>query len=172
MKPRFLMTKSAAGHTLPSGLKPAGFSLVEMVVSLGVLSFTCVGMLGMTASCFDQFRRVIERSGVSTIAQNLINEVQQSDLAALKAADPGIRYYDEQTRELADPGKAVYRARMAVTPSAGYPAGNPANPFLTRITVQVASNNGPQPVAGPDGLWVDSPKQRIFTEVALLGPGR
>ncbi len=166
------MTPSSPQKTLRATLNPSGFSLVELVLSLGVLSFTCVGMLGMTASCFDQFRGVIERSSVSAIAQNLMSQAQQSDLAALSASGPSVRYFDDQARELPSSTNAVYRAQMAVTPSAVYPAGGPANPFLTRITVNVASNNGAAPMVGAGGFWLDSPGQRVFTEVALLGPSR
>jgi uncharacterized protein (TIGR02598 family) len=152
-------------------LRAAGFSLVEVAVSMGVLSIACVSLLGMLANCFDQFRMVIDRSCVSAISTNLVNQAQQTDLAALQAAGPSVSYFDEQAREVPSPQGAIYRARLEVTASAPHPLGNPANPFLNRITVQVASNHGRPPATAPGGGWLDSPAQRVFTEVALLGAG-
>jgi uncharacterized protein (TIGR02598 family) len=121
-----------------------GFSLVEVVLSLGVMAFGFVGLFGLLPTGLGVFRSAIDTSIGAQIAQRIVSDIQQSDFDSLVpprgGTVPGIqngglldqylahplRYFDEQGHELSsphDPG-LLYVARLRFS-KPGVP--NPAN---------------------------------------------
>jgi len=120
---------------LPSGAFRASsanrraFSLVEVVIAVGVVAFAFVAILGLIPAGMSQFRQATDTSVCAQIAQRIINECQETDFTTLideknlpttggddfafrtptvaastsaSAAAPGkcIRYFDEQGMEV------------------------------------------------------------------------
>ena len=100
-----------------------GFSLVEVVLAVGVIAFAFVAILGLLPAGLTQFRQAIDNSVTSQIAQRIIMEAQQTDFDVLNqtvnnarkttAVDPFravshavsgdslyFRYFDEQGNEV------------------------------------------------------------------------
>ena len=117
------------------------FSLVEVVLAVGVIAFAFVAILGLIPAGMSQFRQATDTSVCAQIAQRIINESQETDFTTLideknlpttngddfalrtptvaasnaaTAATPGkcIRYYDEQGMEV------IPAATTTNTPSA------------------------------------------------------
>lgn len=118
----------------PSSLPPrkfiarrrqSGFSLVEVVLAVGVISFAFVAILGLLPAGLTQFRQAMDNSVASQIAQRIIMDAQQSDFDVLidsahhpqgsvdpirarsysasdtaKSSPLYIRYFDEQGNEI------------------------------------------------------------------------
>src|SRR3954468_2269565 len=118
--------------SLPRGLsfsshrqRSRGFSLVEVVIAVGVVAFAFVAILGLIPAGMGQFRQAIDTSVCAQIAQRVINDAQETDFTTLvdeknlpttgsddfafrtpsiaatsgsTATNPGkcIRYFDEQ----------------------------------------------------------------------------
>jgi uncharacterized protein (TIGR02598 family) len=96
-----------------------GFSLVEVVLAVGVVSFAFVAILGLLPAGMTQFRQAVDLSVCSQIAQRVIIDAQQTDFNVLTDSTnanttidnftfraPGegkerLRYFDEQANEIA-----------------------------------------------------------------------
>jgi len=105
------------------------FSLIEVVLAVGVVAFAFVAILGLLPAGMSQFRQAIDTSVCAQIAQRIINEAQQTDFNVLineaglpanagddfafraptvalsdaaTAVNPGkcVRYFDEQGNEV------------------------------------------------------------------------
>jgi uncharacterized protein (TIGR02598 family) len=103
-----------------------GFSLVEVVLAVGVVSFAFVAILGLLPAGLAQFRQAVDTSVCSQIAQRVIMDAQQTEFNALidasdpnsnnkgvsfrapKISGPELRYFDEQGNEV--PVSAAARA--------------------------------------------------------------
>ena len=93
----------------------AGFSLVEVVLAVGVVAFAFVAILGLIPAGMTQFRQAIDTTVCAQIAQRVIGDAQQMDYDVLidgggKAANftfrfpkkdaSEFRYFDEQGNEV------------------------------------------------------------------------
>ncbi len=200
------MRSLAASHILPGALSPSldsvfpwfskqaraqkarisAFSLVEVMIAMGVVSFsfiTLMGLLGVGAVNFHN----ANRTAISTqIAQQVINEAQQSDFSDL-ITPPGkttpsttaftnaVRYFDDAGNEIVNSAEyknAIYQVNTRITPTTVLPQGTTTTPTtnscLAYVTVQVANNPGgtalPTQTAAPlQYLWVVGATNSIST---------
>jgi len=143
---------------------PSAFSLVELALALGIVSFAFVGIFGLIPTGLNTFHQAMDTSIGSQIAQRVISDVQQTDFDKLVqsgSAQPSLlpftysntRYFDNQGNEVvpANPGslntqeqlKIVYWVNTVVTPAPKIPTA--ANyTCLKTVTIQVANNPGNQ----------------------------
>lgn len=96
-----------------------GFSLVEVVLAVGVVAFAFVAILGLIPAGLTQFRQAIDTSVCAQIAQRVIMDAQQTDYDLLidktglpssvpdyytfrapMVANSEFRYFDEQGNEV------------------------------------------------------------------------
>ena len=113
--------------------RPAAFSLVEVVISLGVLAFTSVGLFGLLSLGLGHFRTAVDVSTASQISQRVVADLQQMEFDTLLDAGANTagdfytlpeRGFDEQGSEIvpADPDRPtpeesrqmLYRVRIRV----------------------------------------------------------
>lgn len=122
----------------------AGFSLVEVVLAVGVIAFAFVAILGLLPAGLTQFRQAMDNSVASQIGQRIIMDAQLSDFDTLTNSVAGIvqkrdasstayfrarsfaasdtsksnplyiRYFDEQGNEIV-PQSAVPSAKEAAS---------------------------------------------------------
>jgi len=132
-------------------LTPSAFSLVEISLSLALLSFSFVSLLGLMSSGITQFHKALDSTVTAQIAQRVLNDARQADFAALtdeknlgtKKLPPGFnfrapsvdapafRYFDEQGNEVqpAQGGeptgserlRVAYQVNVRVRPAAETP---------------------------------------------------
>ncbi|MDD5349653.1 MAG: Verru_Chthon cassette protein B [Chthoniobacteraceae bacterium] len=163
------------------GKARAAFSLVEVVMAIGIVAFAFISVLGMIPTGLSTFRQAMNASVGSQIAQRVINDAQQMDFSMLVNMDTTgtgvLRFFDEQGNELtatgqgAVPAKAIYHARTVVTGSTVTPYSGSAtsNPNLATVKVQVATNPGNQLINQDTAtnLWADA-RFSILTFAALV----
>ncbi len=98
------------------------FSLVEVVLALGVVSFAFVGTVGLMPMGLKTFRLAVETSVQYQLSQRITGETQRSRFEDLTASDfrksnfP--KYYDDQGSPLAsasDPD-CIYTVEMISAP--------------------------------------------------------
>lgn len=158
------------------------FSLVEVAMSLAIVTFSLVGILGLVPIGLSGFREAMDTTIGAQIAQRLVTDAEQSDFDAFienaEKCDENfftlpVRYFDEQGSEvsLGDPQAAVkiiYHARLRGSqPGPADSSASGSNftslPGETRfrprdsvfVTVQIAWHPGlaPLPVAKTRSLW-------------------
>jgi len=75
----------------------AAFSLVEAVLSVGIVSFAMLGILGMVPVGLNNFQTALQLTVESSIVQSLTSELQRTDIANLSSSSV---YFDEQGKPL------------------------------------------------------------------------
>lgn len=109
------------------------FTLVEVAVAIGIISFAFVPIIGLLPLGLNISRQAIDTGVTAQIAQQLTTEAQQTDfskLAALVSTPPystAPSYFDYQGRNLghangAPPSDAVYTAAFGLPVVDGVPA--------------------------------------------------
>lgn len=134
------------------------FSLIEVTIAIGIVSFAFMAIMGLIPTGLNAFRSAIDTSVSGQIFKSVINETQQTDFGALIAATPAIRYLDDQGNGC-DTGKAIYFVNtriLSYAVLASTKSGAVTNSSLTAITVQIAKNLGNTSLdflMGGDNLW-------------------
>ena len=73
----------------PAGARQSAFSLVEVVLAVGVISFAFVAILGLLPAGLAQFRQAMDNSVGAQIAQRIILDCQQTDFTTLTTIPNG-----------------------------------------------------------------------------------
>ncbi len=114
-----------------------GFSLVETVLSLGIMSFGFLAMTSLLAVGLKTAGQARDNRMTSQIAQTLIEEAKEGALAT------GTVYLDFQGGAC-DPAQAAYAAQGTVEPVTTSPGGAAGTAYLSRLTLRIT------PVGAPD----------------------
>ncbi len=70
------------------------FSLVEIVISVGIVSFAFVALMGMIPVGLSTFENSIDATMEAQISQRLFSEAQQANFSNLTALTADGRFYD------------------------------------------------------------------------------
>jgi uncharacterized protein (TIGR02598 family) len=139
-------TELAQAFTSRPGRVSQGFSLVEVTIALGVVSFALVALFGLLPTGLTTFRSSIDRSVASQIAQGIINEARQTDftnLGSLATASGSPKLFTEDGQETTDAAKSIYVAAITVEPGVAIPSATSfANSSMAKIRVRVANSPG------------------------------
>ncbi len=167
-----------------SSLARAAFSLVEICIAIGIVSFAFVSIIGLLPVGMGVFRDSMNTSISAQIVQRVLNEAQQTEFSVLTGGETQppysalipIRYYDEQGNELqaADAPKSLYHVRAVVRNLPKFPDGSGKNTIemndLATVVVQVAVNPG-QRTLSTDGttlLWQPTPNVTVHSYPVLV----
>lgn len=157
--------------------KPSGgnaskkaFSLVEVVIAIGIVSFALLPMLGLLPIGLSTFKKAIDTTVISQIVQKIGNEAQQSDFDGIQTYAPNeFRYFDDQGTEVgvATKANAIYQARLIVIADLD-------NPHRKRILIQVARNPSgaialkEEILSGGVVVWSNSNVLPVFSQTLLV----
>ena len=161
-------------------IQAAAFSLIEIVLAIGVVSFAFLGVFGLLPAGLDVFRKSMDASVGSQLVQQVLTEAQQTEFVLLSRGakpEPGddtppppyreyipIRYYDEEGNELPaeKAAKSVYQVHVVVQNLPKFPDSQNKNTIemndLATVVVQVATNPANRPLAKDDTtlLWKET----------------
>ena len=158
------LERNAGCNPAPSALtRPVGlgrfnaaFTLIEIVIALGIIGFAVVPMVGLLGVGLNTFRAATEVSVGTQISQRIINELQQTDFDALiKAPSNSIRYFDDQGNETGtSKSNSIYQVNTRISPATELPVSE-TNSNLATATIQVANNPGQLALVFASGqtLW-------------------
>lgn len=153
-----------AVHEAMKKKKPSGFSLIEVTLALGVVSFALVAVLGLIPVGMVAFRKAVDVSVGSQIVQQVVADFQQADFATLTQAQaPAYRYFDDQGVEQTG-GKGLYQVNVVVDATAGVPgaAASTVPGNLARLIVEIVKNPANRTlVRGADGSIQADPTHGI-----------
>jgi uncharacterized protein (TIGR02598 family) len=121
------------------------FSLVEVVIAVGVAAFALVALLGLLPSGLKTFKSTMNTAVGSQIAQRVFNDMQIADWKDLTNT---VRYFDEQGNELTNSSalNCIYWVQVITTnattgTNSTQFLGNTSTNLMT-ITVMVANTGG------------------------------
>ena len=154
------MSYSRANIAPQRGLSPykansKGFSLVEVTLAVGIVSFVFLTILGLLPTGLRTFTSAIESSVGGQILQRVINEAQQTDFDTLVSVAPTERYFDDQGNECVA-GGAIYHVNTRITAATALTSTNASaatNASLATITLQIAKKPGNLTLAKTNNLW-------------------
>ncbi|MEI8339978.1 MAG: prepilin-type N-terminal cleavage/methylation domain-containing protein [Verrucomicrobiota bacterium] len=162
---RLLSNPSFNRHKLGRNVfSQSGFSLVEISLALAVMGFAFTTVFGLLGVGMQSFHDGVDCSATMQIAQQVINEVKQTDFDTLisgvdspnsnttfRLAAPNssgqcfVRYFDEQCREVAAGSvHAIYNVNVRVLLKNSLATDSVTNGGvnLATVTVQVVPNPG------------------------------
>ena len=146
-----MIPRNQAEFRIPGSAKERkGFSLVEVTMALGILSFAIVGLLGLMPVGLQTMRDAIDDSTTSLIARRFIGEYRQNSLDAILAQPISQRSFDFEGQEVAkdsDP-MAIYKAKATATLTSGTTSssGNLASsPNLVKVEIIISALNSSSP---------------------------
>ena len=158
-KPRLYCTRalSAPGRSRCSFSR--GFSLIEVVLSLGIVSFAFVGLFGLLPVGLNAFTNSVDSTVESQIAENVLTNVKQAKFSSLPGlvdqnagANPALPpvqgfYFDDQGKAVTSnpspttPASYVYSAGVQVYYNSSIPAG------ATPSSISIQSSTSAQTTA-------------------------
>jgi uncharacterized protein (TIGR02598 family) len=122
-------------------MSDAGFSLVEVVMAVGLISFSMLGLLGLLNVGFSSAGQAADKSVQSYIIQTLNSEIQLTPAANLDKMNGVARYFDNQGNEVEMEDKPVYTATTTVQQATSKVLGTNTNPL--QISIRVTSIRHP-----------------------------
>lgn len=120
--------------------------MIEVTLSIGIISVALVPLLGLLPTGLNSFRESMFVTVSTQIAQRLVAEVRQADFVGLAAGEQPERYYSVEGIEVpaAQKAESVTSARVTVQDNAVLPGGVGASANLKLIRVEIAANPGGQ----------------------------
>ena len=132
---------------------PSGFSLVEVVLSLGIVSFTCLTFMGLLPLGMNSFHRAVNNTVEVDIVQSLSTDMQLSSYANVTSTTTGPYskpfYYDAGGSKLNSSVGAIYTATfmsstdLSTTPLFGSSSSQLASGMGTTVVMALTSVSQP-----------------------------
>ena len=91
-----------------------GFSLVEVALAMGIVSFAMVSLMGMLPIGLASFKLAMTNTIESQIVQSLSNDLLLANFSAVSGYNGQTYYYDNQGQPLTSATGAIYRAKVSV----------------------------------------------------------
>ncbi len=132
---------------IPPSLRMAthAFTLVEVVLALGVASFALLSMMGLLTVGLADFHDAMNASTETQIAQQLASQIELSDFSVASNQAAGTYYFTDEGLATNAAG-AVYSATVSA-PAKLYVPGEPANSSSTNtltFLISISCKSSPQ----------------------------
>jgi uncharacterized protein (TIGR02598 family) len=141
-----------------------GFTLIEVTLALGVVSFALISLLGLIPAGLQTFRSSMDMSVRSQIVQRIAGDAMQTNFDTLIASESSDRYFDDQGRETTQQSY-TYQVHVQVTPSTDLPAASSPEANSNLATVQILIVNNPAHQANP---YSGNTNLAVFQTTALV----
>jgi uncharacterized protein (TIGR02598 family) len=125
------------------------FTLVEVVLALGVASFGLISMLGLLAVGLKTFHDATSQTTETQIAQQMANQLQLANYSTLSAQPASTNYCFTQEGVLTNSTGAVYFAKINAPSVLSVPGGasssaSSVNTNTLTFVISIWSVNSPQ----------------------------
>lgn len=119
------------------------FSLIEVVLALGVVSFGFISVMGMVPVGLQNYQRSMDTAIRTQIVQHIFNEAIQTDFDTLvQSKTLADRYFDDQGIEVNGAQNYIYQVKVDVVTSTDLPSSPSSNPNLATLQIRIANNPG------------------------------
>jgi uncharacterized protein (TIGR02598 family) len=157
-----------------------GFSLVEVVIAMGIVVFAFIPLLGLIPMGLNTSRQAVDTTVEAQIVQQMTSQVQQTAFSSLTGLNnEGLLYFDANGNTISSASGAVYKACFSVTTSASNSSlpngtvlpGGSTTQALTTVTVYVLSTRTPGGMTAQtlQDLTGNSATKKYFVLVANNG---
>ena len=121
----------------------SGFSLVEIVVAVGIVATVMVALLGMIPTGLNTVNEAADTMAEIRIAQQILGEVQMAAWEDLDQWDSKPFYYDAEGNKLdtQEGNKVRYTCRVEIEDRVLLPPDQ-ENRYIKRVVVKVSSKRG------------------------------
>ena len=92
----------------------AGFSLIEVALSLGIIGFAMTALIGLLPFGLLTFKQAMTNTVESEIVQNLTNDILLSNFSNLHQYNGQSYSYDKEGVSLSDSTGAIYTATVSM----------------------------------------------------------
>ena len=129
---------------IPPKRAQSAFSLIEIVVAVGIVATVMVALLGMIPTGLNTVNRAADTMAEIRIAQQILGEIQVSDFNSIEEWASSDIYYDRDGIQLEDndPLLQKYTARVEIENGVTLPNKIKENDYCKRITVKISSKRG------------------------------
>ena len=112
----------------PRDRRHAGFSLIEVTLSIGIVAFAFISLFGLVPTGLNVFRASIDTTVGTQIVQEVTDIAQQTDYSTLTNNNSATNYlpatgywfYDEQGNQITESGVPVTDANSALVKASVY----------------------------------------------------
>ena len=118
----------------------SGFSLIEVVLAVGVAAFALVTIMGLLPAGLSTFKNSMNTAVGSQIAQRVFNDLQVADFTYIQNTN---RYFDEQGNDLnnnSNAVKCIYWVQVSILSNPVVTGTTSTN--LKIVQVMIANNPG------------------------------
>jgi uncharacterized protein (TIGR02598 family) len=114
-----------------------GFSLVEVTLALGILSFTMVSFMGVLTVGLGVQRKAVESDSQKEIMQQLLSQVQETPYSSLTTSfDAKSFYFLNDGTQASSSSSAFYTATGTIS-SVTTPGATTASSSVRQLTFQI-----------------------------------
>lgn len=156
---RHNLRRTAKSHLL------AGFTLVEVTLAIGIISFAFVAMFGLLPVGLNVSREAIATTIETQIAQQMTTQALQTDFSQLPRLEQNTGttpYYFDDQGKASTPDSALYKARFTVSSSTKLPS-NVTTQKLATVTIYILNTRGNPAKAVPAHDPVNDPDSKKVT---------
>ncbi len=170
MAVNFSMNPQPDGNRLAWARFPAragarGFSLVEVVLAIGVIAFGIVALIGILAFSTGLSRSSDQDTIIAAMSRQVTSELRNTAFASLPPTGT-FWYFDGEGRRLAVKAKAIYQCQINLTADDAYKsANNTPNLYQVRLVFTSALAATPAPGTTPAP---GSPSAPLLTATTAL----
>lgn len=147
----------------PPGRRSAGYSLVEVMVAVGIVSFGIIAMVSMMPSGLSTFRNSMDRSISSQIAQRIVSEERQKNFDNITAGATYQYFTDEGDKTTLGAANQIYVARVDIVKQVGVPGASIQNQNMAQVRVRIANRPRVTSALQDSATTSNSPSVTDFT---------
>ena len=144
-----------------------GFSLIEVILAIGVIAIAIVPMFGLLPAGLNTFRKTMDNTVSAQIAQQVMGEMQQTDFNVLENMSVDSRYFDRNGVEISDASHSQWVYRTIAVMKTPIDVGGTSSTSIGKVVIQVI-NDPAHKTQGASALVDETPGIAIGTYSSLV----
>ena len=119
------------------------FTLIEVCLAIGILSFALILMVGLLPSGLGQLTSSIDSLRAQAISRQVLVGAQQTDFNTLKSMGTYSLYFDYSGNQLQQNGSdTIYTAIVTIDDNAELPGTSTSQSTLLKVVIEVRKTQG------------------------------
>lgn len=115
------------------------FSLVEVVMALGIITFSLTALLGLMPVGLSILRTSIETSVRANVTRQIISDLQQTPFREIDLGEsPKTRYFTEEGVEANNPSEGLFEVRYTVSDNVSLMSKSDGSPYTSDAVKKLA----------------------------------
>jgi len=128
----------ATAHLASRSRRTKGFTIVEIVLALGIAAFSIMCLLGLISASFQVSMSSSQDTLMASMVRQVSADLHQRPFATLTSAPPTAYYFDDDAHLLTSQQNAIYVCTPVITSDATYSTGSTVNLYQVQLTISSA----------------------------------